>query len=107
MSLSRFACGWPPRKPYRRHFKATQFTLTPSESDSSRSERVRGRPSLLTRPVLAGRNTARLWRNRGVWWGPVDPYGTKGKKGGSGKPREGTHKAEVIAMLQRKGGATL
>ena len=31
----------------------------------------------------------------------------KGKKAGAGKPREGTHKAEVIAMLQRKGGATL
>jgi hypothetical protein len=32
---------------------------------------------------------------------------TKGKKAGAGKPREGTHKAQVIAMLQRKGGATL
>jgi hypothetical protein len=31
----------------------------------------------------------------------------KGKKAGARKPREGTHKAEVIAMLQRKGGATL
>jgi hypothetical protein len=31
----------------------------------------------------------------------------KGKKTGAGKAREGTHKAEVIAMLQRKGGATL
>jgi hypothetical protein len=32
---------------------------------------------------------------------------TKGKKAAAGKPREGTHKAQVIAMLQRKGGATL
>jgi hypothetical protein len=32
---------------------------------------------------------------------------TKGKKAAAGKPREGTHKAEVIAMMQRKGGATL
>jgi hypothetical protein len=32
---------------------------------------------------------------------------TKGKKAASDKPREGTHKAEVIAMMQRKGGATL
>jgi hypothetical protein len=32
---------------------------------------------------------------------------TKGKKAAGGKPREGTHKAEVIAMMQRKGGATL
>jgi hypothetical protein len=31
----------------------------------------------------------------------------KGKKAGAGKPREGTHKAQVIALLQRKGGATL
>jgi hypothetical protein len=31
----------------------------------------------------------------------------KGKKAAAGKPREGTHKAQVIAMLQRKGGATL
>ena len=32
----------------------------------------------------------------------------KGKKAGAGgKQREGTHKAEVIAMIQRKGGATL
>jgi hypothetical protein len=31
----------------------------------------------------------------------------KGKKAGAGKPREGTHKAQVITMLQRKGGATL
>jgi hypothetical protein len=31
----------------------------------------------------------------------------KAKKTAAGKPREGTHKAEVIAMLQRKGGATL
>jgi hypothetical protein len=30
----------------------------------------------------------------------------KGKKTDSGIRREGTHKAEVIAMLQRKGGAT-
>jgi hypothetical protein len=32
---------------------------------------------------------------------------TKGKKAAAGKPREGTHKAEVIVMMQRKGGATL
>src|SRR5207248_7273977 len=32
---------------------------------------------------------------------------TKGKKAAAGKPREGTHKVEVIAMIQRKGGATL
>jgi hypothetical protein len=32
---------------------------------------------------------------------------TKGTKTTAGKPREGTHKAEVIAMLQRKGGTTL
>jgi hypothetical protein len=32
---------------------------------------------------------------------------TKGKKPAAGKTREGTHKAEVIAMMQRKGGATL
>ena len=32
---------------------------------------------------------------------------TKGKKAAAGTPREGTHKAQVIAMLQRKGGATL
>jgi len=32
---------------------------------------------------------------------------TKGKKAAPGTPREGTHKAQVIAMLQRKGGATL
>ena len=31
----------------------------------------------------------------------------KGKKAATGKPREGTHKAQVIAMIQRKGGATL
>jgi Protein of unknown function (DUF3489) len=31
----------------------------------------------------------------------------KGRKAAAGKPREGTAKAEVIAMLQRKGGATL
>jgi hypothetical protein len=31
----------------------------------------------------------------------------KGKKANAGKPREGTHKAQVITMLQRKGGATL
>jgi hypothetical protein len=31
----------------------------------------------------------------------------KGKKAAAGKSREGTHKAEVIAMIQRKGGATL
>jgi len=31
----------------------------------------------------------------------------KGKKAAAGTPREGTHKAQVIAMLQRKGGATL
>jgi hypothetical protein len=31
----------------------------------------------------------------------------RGKKAGAVKPREGTHKAEVIAMIQRKGGATL
>ena len=36
-----------------------------------------------------------------------DPKAAKGKKAAAGKPREGTHKAEVIAMLQRKGGATL
>ena len=32
---------------------------------------------------------------------------TKGKKTADAKPRAGTHKAEVIAMMQRKGGATL
>ena len=32
---------------------------------------------------------------------------TKGKKVAAGKSRERTHKAEVIAMIQRKGGATL
>jgi len=32
---------------------------------------------------------------------------TKGKKAAAGTPREGTHKAEVIALIQRKGGATL
>ena len=31
----------------------------------------------------------------------------KDKKATTGKPREGTHKAQVIAMLQRKGGASL
>jgi hypothetical protein len=31
----------------------------------------------------------------------------KSKKAVAAKPREGTHKAEVIAMIQRKGGATL
>jgi hypothetical protein len=31
----------------------------------------------------------------------------KGKKAAAGKSREGTHRAQVIAMLQRKGGATL
>jgi hypothetical protein len=31
----------------------------------------------------------------------------KGKKASAGKAREGTHKAEVIAMIQRKGGAAL
>jgi len=31
----------------------------------------------------------------------------KGKKAANGKTREGTHKAEVIAMMERKGGATL
>jgi len=31
----------------------------------------------------------------------------KGKKVAAGKSRERTHKAEVIAMIQRKGGATL
>ena len=31
----------------------------------------------------------------------------KGKKAAAGRPREGTHKAQVIAMLQRKGGVTL
>lgn len=32
---------------------------------------------------------------------------SKGKKTAAGQAREGTHKAAVIAMLQRKGGATL
>jgi len=32
---------------------------------------------------------------------------TKGKKAAAAKPREGTHKAQVIAMIQPKGGATL
>jgi Protein of unknown function (DUF3489) len=32
---------------------------------------------------------------------------TKGKKAAACTSREGTHKAQVIAMLQRKGGATL
>jgi hypothetical protein len=32
---------------------------------------------------------------------------TKNKKAAAGKPREDTHKAEVIAMMQRKGGVTL
>ena len=31
----------------------------------------------------------------------------KGKKADAGKPSEGTHKAEVIALIQRNGGATL
>jgi hypothetical protein len=31
----------------------------------------------------------------------------KSKKAETGKPREGTHKAAVIAMLRGKGGATL
>jgi hypothetical protein len=32
---------------------------------------------------------------------------TETTKAGAGKPREGTHKAQVVAMLQRKGRATL
>src|SRR5258708_3720097 len=32
---------------------------------------------------------------------------TKENKAAAGKPREGPHKAQVIALLQRKGGATL
>jgi len=35
------------------------------------------------------------------------PKATKGKKTAAGKPREGTNKAQVIALIQRKGGATL
>jgi len=32
----------------------------------------------------------------------VKAQATKGKKAAASKPREGTHKAEVIAMLQRR-----
>jgi hypothetical protein len=64
------------------------------------------KPAPESQPAAVAKKTGKPKATKGTKPAPKGKA-AKGKKAGAGKPREGTHKAQVIAMLQRKGGTTL